>query len=75
VIRRSTSHPDAFVLVVCDGGSIKHYPIDHCSGALAGKITVLCPGNREVFRDLEHVLEHYTSQKDGISTRLTQRLM
>eukprot|EP00730_Choanoeca_flexa_P016718 TRINITY_DN7962_c0_g1_i1.p1 TRINITY_DN7962_c0_g1~~TRINITY_DN7962_c0_g1_i1.p1 ORF type:complete len:108 (+),score=13.66 TRINITY_DN7962_c0_g1_i1:45-368(+) len=74
VIRRSTSHPDAFVLVVSDGQSIKHYPVDHCEGALAGKVTVLCPGNREVFRDLNHVIEHYTRQRDGICSRLTMNL-
>ncbi|EGD75271.1 hypothetical protein PTSG_06924 [Salpingoeca rosetta] len=73
-LRFSSSNPGCYVLIVAAGGAVKKYPIDKCVYPHEGKLTLLCPGQREVFSSLGELVAHYARAKHGIATRLTRRV-
>ena len=45
---------------------MKQYPIDRCKEPFDGKLTLLCPGDREVFNDLTQLVTHYVKGYDAL---------
>eukprot|EP00051_Salpingoeca_urceolata_P028127 m.485150 g.485150 ORF g.485150 m.485150 type:complete len:214 (-) comp23675_c0_seq1:264-905(-) len=75
VVRPSKSHPGSYVLTVAAGGEVKNYPVEALEAPYDGLFSVICPGNRRRFQSLDHAVEFYKGQAEGIATRLTQRLL